>query len=233
MSEQGGPLVVEDAGEGVSSEDFGDLQVEVFDGPKLGLVVRGSANDRGEGLAFGGSFQDVHTGGGVEHVPGGHGLLVLALLGEHLGDGPVPIRGRQGVPAVPPLEQRQTGLALHSLRRLGFVEVSVADAHFVEASGPSVIGSRLSPTVIELGSLARPERLSDEAFGRVVGSNVEVGSCRGGWRVGNVGGVLGLVGARAGRWPGPSGEILEHLACRAMELHIVCRPPNPKVLTAR
>ena len=33
VDELGGALVVEDAGEGVSAEDFGDLQVEVFDGP--------------------------------------------------------------------------------------------------------------------------------------------------------------------------------------------------------
>ena len=33
VDELRGALVVEDAGEGVSSEDLGDLQVEVFDGP--------------------------------------------------------------------------------------------------------------------------------------------------------------------------------------------------------
>ncbi len=33
VDELGGALVVEDADEGVSSQDFGDLQVEVFDGP--------------------------------------------------------------------------------------------------------------------------------------------------------------------------------------------------------
>jgi hypothetical protein len=84
---------------------------------------------RWRGFGLRGPFQDVNTGGGVEHVPARHQLIVAALLGEHLGGGTVPMGGRQGVPAAAPLVQRLACLALGGAGLVELAEISVADAH--------------------------------------------------------------------------------------------------------